>query len=129
MKDMEQNNSIILRRNLDEISFIRPILIVLLVLYHAFAPWCGGWKPITGCEPNQVYWWIGKSAYSFMLPMFVFISGYVWSYQREILQRKGTFKQLFIKKFKRLYIPSLIFSTAYFLIFHKEDFVMGGVIS
>lgn len=61
-----------------------------------------------------------------MLPMFVFISGYVWSYQREILQKKDSFKQLVSKKFKRLYIPSLVFSVAYFLIFHREDYVMVG---
>lgn len=123
---MESSNNNILKKNLDEISFIRPILIVLLVLYHSFAPWCGGWGPIVGCESNEVYWWIGESAYSFMLPMFVFVSGYVWSYQREILQKKDSFKQLVTKKFKRLYVPSLIFSTAYFLIFHRVELVMGG---
>lgn len=27
-----------------EISFMRPILLVLLVSYHAFAPFCGSWE-------------------------------------------------------------------------------------
>lgn len=112
------------RMNLDEVSFIRPILIVLLVLYHAFAPWCGAWRLFDGYEPNEVYWWIGKSAYSFMLPMFVFISGYVWAYQRESLNKVDSLKQLAIKKFKRLYIPSLLFSVAYVLLFNSQT-LMG----
>lgn len=115
------------RKNLDEVSFIRPILIVLLVLYHAFAPWCGAWKSFDGYEPNEAYWWIGKAAYSFMLPMFVFISGYVWSYQREALNKKDALEQLLSKKFKRLYIPSLIFSIAYLAIFKGSVFIeIGG---
>lgn len=114
------------KKNLDEVSFIRPILIVLLVLYHAFAPWCGAWKSFDGYEPNGVYWWIGKATYSFMLPMFVFISGYVWSFQREALNKKDSFKKLLSKKFKRLYIPSLIFSIAYLAIFKGSIFIGIG---
>lgn len=123
---MEHNNQIVARQNLDEVSFIRPILIILLVLYHSFAPWCGAWRTPEGFIFNETYWWIGKTAYSFMLPMFVFISGYVWSYQREILQKKDTLKTLILKKFKRLYIPSLIFSVAYLLIFDSEKLMGGG---
>lgn len=111
------------RNNLDEVSFIRPILIVLLVLYHAFAPWCGAWSAFEGYEPNTTYWWIAKTAYSFMLPMFVFVSGYVWAFQRETLNKRDTFRQLLAKKFKRLYIPSLIFSIAYIAIFKGLSFM------
>lgn len=106
---------------LDEISFIRPILIVLLVLYHSFAPWCGSWDAFVGFENNSFYWWIAKTSYSFMLPMFVFISGYIWAYQREVCLRKDGFLQLVKKKIKRLYFPSLLFSCIYCLIFHNAE--------
>lgn len=111
---------------LDEVSLIRPILIILLVLYHAFAPWCGAWRPFCGYEANETYWWISKAAYSFMLPMFVFISGYVWAFQRESLGKKDTFKLLLSKKFKRLYIPSLLFSVVYVLLFNSQTLLGGG---
>lgn len=114
------------RQNLDEVSFIRPILIVLLVLYHALAPWCGAWRVFDGYESNEVYWWIGKTAYSFMLPMFVFISGYVWAFQRESLGKVDSLKQLALKKFKRLYIPSLLFSVMYVLLFHGHYWGSGS---
>lgn len=105
------------RRNLDEISLVRPILILLLVLYHAFAPYTNSWKAFDGFEENQIYWWIGKFAYSFMLPMFTFISGYVWAFQRETLNRKDGLFSLCKKKFIRLYIPSLVFSIIYLLLY------------
>ena len=104
---------LIQRQNLDEISFIRPILIILLVAFHAFAPWDGSWPCFDGYQDNGLYWWIAKTTYSFMLPAFVFLSGYVWSYQREFLGRKETLKVLAIKKFKRLIVPSVVFSLAY----------------
>lgn len=76
--------------NLSEISVIRPILIVLLVVYHAFIIYRGGWVQPVGYQDNTTYWWIASSAYSFMLEMFVFISGYVWAFQ--IMERKQTHK-------------------------------------
>lgn len=105
------------RKNLDEVSFIRPILIILLVAYHAFAPWCGAWLPFEGFTENETYFWIAKTSYSFMLPMFVFISGYVWGYQREILHKNETLKTLVQKKFSRLYAPALVFGFLFFIIF------------
>lgn len=85
----------------------------MLVLYHAFAPWCGGWRPFDGFQENSNYWWIGKFAYSFMLPTFVFISSYVFSYQRETLGKIDSFSTLLQKKAQRLLIPSLVFSVLY----------------
>lgn len=100
-------------KKLDEVSFIRPILIILLVLYHAFAPWCGAWESFEGFEANQIYWWIGQFAYSFMLPTFVFLSGYIWSFQRETLGKKENIIELVRKKLKRLYVPCMLFSLLY----------------
>lgn len=108
------------KTNLDEISIIRPILILILVFYHAFCPYSGAWEPFEGIKPNSCYHWLADIAYSFMLPMFVFQSGYVWAYQRN---RKGfeNFPQLIMKKGKRLIIPSIIFSIAYLLIFGNQN--------
>ena len=111
---------------LPEVALIRPILILLLVLYHSFAPWCGSWQVFEGFEPNIIYKTIGRLAYSFMLPMFCFISGYIWAYQREYLCKKGNFSVLLIKKLKRLYLPCLLFSLLYFLLYDAE-ILMGGV--
>lgn len=65
---------------LTNVIIIRPILIVLLVFYHAFAIYSGAWDPIEGYPEVPVYWWLDKLSYAFMLEMFVFISGYVFGF-------------------------------------------------
>ena len=106
------------KKILTEVAIIRPILIVLLVFYHAFAPYSGGWAPIEGFPEIPAYWWMDKLSYFFMLEMFVFLSGYVFGYQvRTKGEVKLVFKSLFLSKFKRLMIPCMIFSVFYILLF------------
>ena len=107
-------------KNLAEVSIIRPILIVLLVVYHAFIIYRGGWSQPAGFQENTVYWWIATAAYSFMLEMFVFISGYVWAFQLFERKKSQSFKELIVSKFKRLIIPSIIFSIAYVILLGSE---------
>lgn len=105
---------------LTNITIIRPILIVLLVFYHAFAIYSGGWDPIEGFPDVHIYLWLDKLSYAFMLETFVFVSGYVFGYQVRI---KGTSKleakSLLISKLKRLIIPSMFFSLLYIIIFQN----------
>lgn len=64
-----------------EVVMIRVVLVFLLVLYHSFIIYCGGWQEPVGFVNIPSYWWIGKGAYSIMLESFVFISGYVFGIQ------------------------------------------------
>ena len=103
---------------IQEVVVIRPILIVLLVFYHAFAIYSGAWAPIEGFPDVPAYWWLDKLSYAFMLEMFVFVSGFVFGYQ---VRTKGEIKlqakALFWGKFKRLMIPCMVFSLLYVLLF------------
>lgn len=38
---------------LKEIDIIRTFVIILLVLYHALAPYCGGWDMPSYAQPNE----------------------------------------------------------------------------
>lgn len=98
-----------------DISIIRPICIFLLVVYHAFIIYQGGWEQPAGFRPIIAYWWISKASYAFMLELFVFISGYVFALTLQ--KRETSFKQILISKLKRLLIPSIIFSIAYYFMF------------
>ncbi len=113
MTKSNQNKSLLL-----DVSILRPVLIVLLVFYHAFAIYSGAWKPISGFPEVKFYWWLDKLSYASMLETFVFMSGYVFGYQ---VRTKGDVKleakNLFLSKFKRLIIPSMIFSLLYILFF------------
>lgn len=113
---------------LNDVVIIRPLAIILLVIWHSFIIYAGGWAEPQGFQPIDAYWWIGKFSYAFMLELFVFISGYVFQYS---LQRKNyTFKDVLISKFERLIIPSILFSIAYVLIFNNPGVnILGSVYS
>ena len=103
---------------LNDVAVIRPILIVLLVFYHAFLIFQGGWGSDGQFPEVKTYWWLDKLSYSFLLEMFVFISGYVLGYQVR-LKGESTLsaRPFFWKKIKRLIIPSIVFSILYIVLF------------
>ena len=101
-----------------DVCIIRFILIFLLVLYHAFAIFCGAWTPLDGYPEIRSYRWIGKASYSFMLEAFVFISGYVFGYQVLRKPEKLAFNSVATSKAKRLLLPSIIFSVIYYCLFY-----------
>lgn len=110
------------KRLLEEVCLIRLILIILLVLYHSFAPFSDSWRPLDGQQAIEpIYRWVAIISYSFMLETFTFISGYVFGYQ---ISRKGTtsltYRGIGLNKFRRLIIPSLVFSLIYILILKPE---------
>lgn len=117
-----------IRTNLDEVSFIRPILIILMVLYHALCIHTGNWRILEGMTVIPVYRELGRLAYSFMLESFVFVSGYVWAYQRETRGKKEGFLLLCKKKALRLVVPYLLFGVFYMLLFMRHETGILGVI-
>lgn len=108
-------------KNLDEVSFIRPILIILLVLMHSFTVFNGVWPEFVGYQDCITYKWIARSSYSFLLESFAFISGYVWAFQCYELNKLDSFKNLVYKKINRLIWPSILFSLLYL------EFFEGGL--
>lgn len=100
---------------LKEIDIIRTFVIILLVLYHALAPYCGGWDMPSYAQPNEGFYWGGKLAYSGMLETFVLISGYVFAFS---LQKKViSFRLLLAGKLKRLFVPCMCWGIIMTLIF------------
>lgn len=107
---------------LKEVVVIRLFLLIALVLYHAFAPFSGAWSPISDADILG-YGCIAKLMYAFLLESFVFISGYVYGYQRFNLiggGKKQGIGSLIKKKFLRLMVPSIVFSILYILIFGER---------
>lgn len=106
------------RKFLYEVVPIRLFLVVMLVFYHAFAIFTGAWQPINGYPKIPVYNILGNLSCACLLETFVFISGYVFGNQvRKNGKTELSVKNIIVKKFKRLIIPSIIFSIAYLLIF------------
>jgi fucose 4-O-acetylase-like acetyltransferase len=93
---------------LDDVSILRSIAIVSVVFMHAFGAYTSWGFIETPLQPvyNSIFynWW------GFRMPLFIFISGYLFSY---LLNERGKYASLwgFIKKkFVRLVIPYLLFS-------------------
>ena len=111
------------KKLLPNIVIIRIFLIFLLIIYHSFIVYGERyWAEPRGFKPIITYWWISKFSYSFLLELFVFISGYLFAYQIIELKRWFTYKGLLLSKFKRLIIPSIIYSFFYLLFILEEPF-------
>ena len=107
-----------------EISFMRPVLLVLLVGYHAFAPFCGAWEiPIDVCHGfyGGGYKWIALFSRAFRLEAFVFVSGYVFAMQIIQKNKFTSVIELAKSKFIRLIIPCWIFGLVYWLMFRTTS--------
>ena len=102
---------------LNEVSFMRPILLVLLVSYHAFAPWVGSWPLMEGVHEVESYRWIGLLSRAFRLEGFVFISGYIFTFQIEEKHKFNSLGSLIKSKLERLILPSIFFSALYIYLF------------
>lgn len=114
---------------LNEVSFMRPILLIMLLVYHSFAPYSGAWTKPEAIQDVTIYKWIDLAAYSFLLEGFIFISGYVFTYQLIGNHHFESFKELAVNKFRRLIIPSLFFSFLYYLLFENYTSTFTAIIS
>lgn len=104
-------------KRLNEITIIRPIVVLLCVVMHSFTIYNGAWPLPHTIHYVEAYAWIQRVTYSFMLETFVFISGYVFAFQIYESGKRITLKDIIRKKTKRLIIPSFFFSILNLLIF------------
>ena len=113
---MEQEKK---RIRLDEVTLMRTILALLIVFMHSFTCYNGSWKQPAGYIDIPLYKWLSRTSFAFTLEAFVFISGYLFAFQRITLKRTGGGIDMITNKLKRLILPSIIFSTLYFVIFYE----------
>lgn len=111
-------------KGLQEVYSLRFLLVLLLVTMHSFNMFTGSpsWPLPEGIQPIGAYGWISKTAYSFMLETFVFISGYLFSYQLYAQKKDIPFGKLIKSKFRRLLLPSILFGLLYLLLFERDTF-------
>lgn len=105
---------------LNEIEYLRPILFVQLFFVHAFTIYTvTSWEIPAGIGAVDLYDWIARISYSCMLELFTFISGYVFYFVSN--KKEITFNGLVLSKFRRLIIPSIIFSMLYYWLLMKHE--------
>lgn len=106
---------------LNEVDVIRPISITLVILTHCFAIYTGAWK---NPNPNLVpivneYKILNQILISFRMPAVILVAGYIYAYFYE-KKNNEKIRDVIKSKFKRLIIPSLIFSCLYMLCFPEN---------
>ena len=106
-----------MKERLNEISLLRPIIIVILVFRHAFTMYTHSWPYPEGIHDVLPYFWIHKYSFACMLEMFVFMSGYIFGFQIYGKRKTFSFSALALGKARRLLLPSVIFSLMYIALF------------
>lgn len=105
-----------------EIAYIRILLILLLVFYHAFIIYNDGWHKLSVYTPNEIYKWLDRFSYSFMLEAFCMISGFLFGYQ--FFNKSIGGGKFIYSKVKRLLFPSFVFSLVYIMMFIPDSLIL-----
>lgn len=109
------------RRLLIDVVIMRVILIFLLIGTHSFAPFgYGTWETIPHVDRLTLYSRFSIFFHYISLPSFVFISGYIFGHSWDKMKNQS-FGNFMLKKFKRLILPSLIFSLFYYYFFYDMN--------
>lgn len=103
-------------KKLYDVVVIRSIAIVMVVAFHAYGmTYWDEHFPDMAEKYKNLYYVINHCILNFRMPLFVFISGLLFSFLEREKGKYPTFTALFKNKFRRLIVPYLIFTTIYML--------------
>lgn len=101
---------------LNDVVIIRSLAIVMVVAFHAYyMMMVEGHFPASAQMYRDMYFNLNCLILQFRMPLFIFISGYLFSHLENDRGKYATFKELFTNKFRRLIIPFFVFATVFML--------------
>ncbi|WP_367179564.1 acyltransferase family protein [uncultured Winogradskyella sp.] len=106
-------------------NLLRAVGITLVVLRHSFSPFRNSWDVSKYYEYNIIADFIGRYTSTISMPLFVFISGYIYFFLRNNYNKYSSFKILFEKKSRRLIVPYLILAPFYIWVFLDYNSVLS----
>jgi len=99
-----------------DVVIIRSLAIVMVVFFHAYyMMMVQGHFPASAQTYHNIYYNLNCLILQFRMPLFVMISGYLFSYLENERGKYKGFKALLANKFKRLIIPFFVFATVFML--------------
>lgn len=98
-------------------DLLRAVGISLVVLRHSFSPFRNSWDVSKYYEYSLIADFTGSYISTISMPLFVFISGYIYYFLRNNLGKYSTYKILFNKKSRRLIVPYLVLAPIYIYFF------------
>lgn len=102
-------------KKLYDVVVLRSFAIVMVVAYHAYGLVYWGLSPEMTERFKDLYYDVNEYVVNFRMPLFIFISGYLFSFLERERGKYSTFVALLENKFKRLIVPYLIFASIYIL--------------
>lgn len=115
---------------LNDVVIIRSLAIIMVVAFHAYyMMMVEGHFPKSAQMYHDMYFNINCLILQFRMPLFIVISGYLFSHLENDKGKYKTLKDLFFNKFKRLMIPFYIFATIFMVSindFKVEAYYKGG---
>ncbi|MDR0798378.1 MAG: acyltransferase [Dysgonamonadaceae bacterium] len=105
-------------QKLEDVVLLRSLAIVLVVFYHSFELYLYGLD--TSLKP--AYTFILRVLLGGRMPLYVFISGYLFSYLFNSRNKYQEFAPFLKNKLHRLIVPYFVFSLLYFVIFRDLTF-------
>lgn len=94
---------------LNNIVVLRSFAIIAVVLYHCYCPWMSEWNWFE-CKCRPIYSFILEVMFVGRMPLFVFVSGYLFSHLVIDRGKYTSFLGFVNNKFQRLLIPCLVFT-------------------
>ncbi len=108
------------KRILYEVSYIRPLVIFLLVVTHSFAIYSGAWPSVNDVD-IPIYREMVRLIIGFRIETIALIAGYVFAFQSIDLNRKYRFVDFIKKKFIRLIVPCWFYGVIYYFLFYYSS--------
>lgn len=102
-------------KKLYDVVVLRSLATVMVVAFHAYGMMYWDNFPNMTETYKNLYYAINQYVLNFRMPLFVFISGFLFSYLERERNKYPTFTELFKNKFKRLIIPYFVFTAIYML--------------
>ena len=112
---------------LQNVVILRSFAITAVVLYHCYCPWMYAWNwYVTPVRP--FYSFIMDVMLVGRMPLFVFVSGYLFSHLYNDRKKYQDFIPFLSNKFKRLLVPCLLFTglMAFCLKQNYFDMIIGS---
>ncbi len=115
------------KKYLEDVVLLRLLLIFLLVWNHAFAPFSGKWEALYEPDSVPAYKWFVLAVYHMRIQALIFVSGYLLGYTINRKPERMSFKHCVGKKLKRLWLPSIVFSVIYYVLFYDLTKPIGEI--
>ena len=101
---------------LNDVVIIRSLAIVMVVAFHAYyMMMTPGHLPKSADMYHEMYYNLHVFILKFRMPLFITISGYLFSHLENDRGKYATVNDLLTNKFKRLIIPFFVFATIFML--------------